>query len=281
MLKTSLKTSVLIIKLIIPFYILADVLIYFGILQKISFIFTPVTELMGITPEASLAVAAGVLFNLYASIAFAAPLNLTPYEWTLLGLFLGIAHALPVENTVMKTLGISHIYSTILRLFGGVLAVIVMKILPFHIEGKNIQNTLTLSHYNSFFEMILHSFYNATILAVKIIILITVIIFVMEFIKNKLFKNKKLGASFSLITGIILGITYGAGILIKEKVNLSKKEILFVGTFLMIAHSLIEDTLLFVIFGANFWVLVGIRIILAIIISFTIVYFYNSFITKN
>jgi len=108
-LKTSLKTSVLIIKLVIPFYILADVLLYFGILQKISFIFTPITKIMGITPEVSLAVAAGVLFNLYAAIAFAAPLNLTPYEWTLLGLFLGIAHSLPVENTVMKTLGISHI----------------------------------------------------------------------------------------------------------------------------------------------------------------------------
>jgi len=103
----------------------------------------------------------------------------------------------------------------------------------------------------------------------------------MEFIKNKLFKNKKLRASFSLITGMILGITYGVGILIKEKVNLSKKEILSVGTFLMIAHSLNEDTLLFVLFGANFWVLVGIRIILTIIISFAVVYFYNIFITKN
>ena len=69
---------------------------------------------MEITPKASLAVAAGVLFNLYASIAFTTPLNLTPYEWTLLRLFLEIAHALPVENTIMKTLRISHILAVII-----------------------------------------------------------------------------------------------------------------------------------------------------------------------
>ncbi len=275
-LNSAFKTSILILKLVIPFYILADVLIYFGILQKIAFVFTPITDLMGITAEASLAIAAGVLFNLYAAIAFAAPLNLSPYEWTLLGLFLGIAHALPVENTIMKSLGISHIYSTLLRLIGGILAVILMKFLPIHIEGKNIQKEISLPHYNSFVEMISSSFYNSTILAIKIIILISIIIFIMDYIKNKLFKNKKLGTSFSLITGMILGITYGAGILIKEKVNLSKKEILFIGTFLMIAHSLIEDPLLFVLFGANFWILVGVRLFLAVIISFFVIYFYNK-----
>ena len=273
---SAFKTSLLILKLVIPFYILADVLIYFGILQKIAFIFTPITNLMGITAEASLAIAAGILFNLYAAIAFAAPLGLTPYEWTLLGLFLGIAHALPVENTIMKSLGITHLYSTILRLSVGVLSVFVMKILPIHIEGKGITKTISLPTYNSFFEMITTSFYNATILTIKIIILITIIIFVMDFIKNKLFKNKKLGPSFSLITGIILGITYGAGILIKEKVNLTKKEIFFIATFLMIAHSLIEDPLLFVLFGANFWVLVGVRLFLALIISILIIKLYTK-----
>ena len=274
-LNSALKTAVLIIKLVIPFYLLADILIYFGILQKISFIFEPITNLMGLSPEVSLSVAAGILFNLYGAIAFAAPLGLTPYEWTILGLFLGIAHALPVENTIMKKLGLPHWYSTILRLTAGIIAVLIMRILPIHIEGKTLQKEISLPNYHSFLEMLGNSLYNATVLAVKIIILITIIIFVMDFIKNRLFKNKNLSASFSVVTGIILGITYGAGILIAEKDKLSKKELLFVGTFLMIAHSLIEDPLLFVIFGANFWVLIGIRIFLAVLISWLVVRFYK------
>jgi len=273
---SALKTAILIIKLVIPFYLLADILIYFGILQKISFIFEPITNLMELSPEASLSVAAGILFNLYGAIAFTAPLGLTPYEWTVLGLFLGIAHALPVENTIMKKLGLPHWYSTILRLITGIIAVLIMRILPIHIEGKTLQKEISLPNYHSFLEMLSTSLYNASILALKIIILITIIIFVMDFIKQKIFKNKNLSASFSIVTGIILGITYGAGILIAEKNKLSKKELLYVGTFLMIAHSLIEDPLLFVIFGANFWVLVGIRLILAILISGIIVKFYSS-----
>jgi hypothetical protein len=273
---SALKTSILIIKLVLPFYLLADILIYFGILQKISFIFEPITSIMGLNPQTSLSIAAGILFNLYAAIAFAAPLGLSPYEWTILGLFLGIAHALPVENTIMKKLGIPHIYSTILRIGVGTIAVLIFRILPIHIEGKAIQKAISFPTYNSFWDMITTSLTNASILAIKIIILITIIIFIMDFIKNKIFKNQNLSASFSIVTGIILGITYGAGILIKEKDKLNKKELLFVGTFLMIAHSLIEDPLLFVIFGANFWVLIGIRLLLAMIISYIIINLYKN-----
>jgi hypothetical protein len=264
------KTAVLIIKLVIPFYILADILIYFGILQKVSFIFEPLTAIMGLNAEVSLSIAAGVLFNLYAAIAFAAPLGLTPYEWTVLGLFLGIAHALPVENSIMKKLSMPHWYSTLLRITTAIAAVVIFRTLPIHPEGKCIQKEISFPHYESFFEMLGNSFYNASVLALKIIVLITAIVIVMYFIKEKVFKNKNLSASFSLITGIILGITYGAGILIAEKNRLSKKELLFVGTFLMIAHSLIEDPLLFVIFGADFWALIGIRLFLAVTVSFLI-----------
>ncbi|NPA87364.1 MAG: nucleoside recognition protein [Epsilonproteobacteria bacterium] len=273
--KTAFKTSFLILKLVIPFYLLADVLIYFGILQKISFIFEPITNIMQITPEASLAIAAGVLFNLYAAIAFAAPLNLTPYEWTVLGLFLGIAHALPVENAIMKKLSMPYLYSTLLRLITGIVAVLILKALPIHIEGKSVQKQIALPHYGSFWEMISNSLYNATILSIKIIVLITIIIFLMAYIKEKIFKNRHLSAPFSIITGILLGITYGAGILIAEKNKLTKKELLFIGTFLMIAHSLIEDPLLFVLFGANYWILVLIRLFLAIIVSYMVVKFYK------
>jgi hypothetical protein len=53
----------------------------------------------------------------------------------------------------------------------------------------------------------------------------------MHFIKEKVFKNKNLSASFSLITGIILGITYGAGILIAEKKPPQQKRAAFCRNF--------------------------------------------------
>jgi succinate dehydrogenase/fumarate reductase cytochrome b subunit len=175
----------------------------------------------------------------------------------------------------MKKLGISVWYSTILRITGGILAVYIFKIFNFHFSGEIVSNYLRINHYNSFFDMLLHSIYNASVLALKIIVLISVIIAFMDFIKIQFFKNKNISAHFSIITGLILGITYGAGILIKEKEKLSKKEILFIGTFLMICHSVIEDTALFAIFGASIWILISIRLILAIIISYLVVKLYK------
>jgi len=275
MLKSAVKTALFILKLVIPFYIIADTLIYFEILQKISFLFTPITNILGLSPETSLAITAGILLNIYGALAFAVPLHLSPYEWTILGLFIGIAHALPLENAIMKKIGLSHLYSTILRLSSAFLAVFIFKLLPINIEGKSQGKEISFTHYDSFLDMLYNSFINASILTIKIIVLITILIFVMHYIKEKLFKNKKISTPFSIITGLILGITYGAGILIQEKSNLSKKDILFVGTFLMICHSLIEDVALFVIFGANIWVLIFIRLFLAIIISFLVMRFYK------
>jgi len=278
--QTALKTSIFILKLVIPFYILADSLIYFHILEKIAFLFTPFTDILSLPSQTALALAAGMILNIYASIAFAVPLNLTPYEWTILGLFIGIAHALPLENSIMKKIGLFHTYSTILRILGGFLAVFIFQSLPIQMDLNISTQTINVQTYNSFLDMFINSLYNAFILAIKIIFLISILIFVMGFIKTKL-KTKKINISFSIITGLILGITYGAGILIKEKDNLSKNDIFFVGTFLMICHSLIEDVALFVIFGANIWVLILIRLFLAIILSYLLLKIKTTFFSSS
>lgn len=94
--------------------------------------------------------------------------------------------------------------------------------------------------------------------------------------------SKKINSAFSIAIGIILGITYGAGILINEyeKNTLNQEEILYVGTFLMICHAIIEDTLLFVIFGANLWIIITLRILFAFIFSTIIIKFLTYFTQK-
>ena len=68
----------------------------------------------------------------------------------------------------------------------------------------------------------------------------------MDFIKNLNFiknSSKNISKSFSIIVGVFLGITYGAGILIKEANNLNKYDLFYIATFLFIFHAIIEDTL--------------------------------------
>lgn len=75
-------------------------------------------------------------------------------------------------------------------------------------------------------------------------------------------------ASISMIVGLLLGIVYGSGVLIKNSIegNMSRRDIIFTVIFLSICHAAIEDTLIFVAVGANGFIMLGTRILLALTI---------------
>ncbi|WP_051305704.1 hypothetical protein [Desulfogranum mediterraneum] len=272
-LRSSVASGWLILKLVIPLYIIADVLLYFDLLRHISFLFTPITGLLHLPPEAAIALAGGVLLNIYAAIAFAAPLGLTALQWTILGVFLGICHALVVESAIMAKLGVSYGYSVILRLLAGFVAILPLLFLPDSLFPEVVARTEVAAQLaEAFWPMLWGSTLNALVLSVKIIGLISAIIVAMDLLKaSPLIKEhlEKVNTSFSIIVGQLLGITYGATILIREarQGSLSQRDIFYISTFLMICHSIIEDVLLFVIFGANLWLIVGIRVVTAVLLS--------------
>lgn len=273
-LNSAIKSSIIILKLIVPIYILADILFYYNLLEYVTFIFEPITSLLNLPTEAALAIVSGIFLNLYAAIAFAAPLGLSPHEWTILAVFLGICHSLIVETAIMKKLGISKIFSIALRLLAGLIVGFIVTLLPNSWFSSKIisTNSPNLPKFDSIVSLLSNSIYESLYLSVQVIFLVTILIFMLDFIKSlKVVEeySNKVNSAFSITIGIILGITYGAGILISEyeKNTLTKKEILYIGTFLMICHAIIEDTLLFVIFGANFWVIVLLRVIFAFIFA--------------
>ena len=274
-LNSSLKSSIIILKLVVPIYILADVLIYYNLLSYITFIFEPITSFLDLPNEAALAIVSGMFLNLYAAIAFVAPLGLSPKEWTVLAVFLGICHSLIIETAIMKKLGISKTFSISLRVIAGLIVGYITTLLPqswFSATQILSNHNQNITIYNTIFELLASSLKEALYLSIQIMILIGLIIIILDFIKSlKIIEQylSKVNSSFSITIGVILGITYGAAVLIDEynKNTLTKKEVLYVGTFLMICHAIIEDTLLFVIFGANIWVIVTLRVVFAFIFA--------------
>jgi len=76
-------------------------------------------------------------------------------------------------------------------------------------------------------------------------------------------------AAFPLLAGLFFGIVLGSALIIdyaREGI-LKKRDLLLIGIFLSISHSVVEDTLIFSVFGANPLVLVVTRAVLAIIIT--------------
>jgi len=271
----ALSSAWMILKFVIPIYLLADLLYYFDLLRHVAFLLEPITTLVGLPAEAALALISGLFLNLYAAIAFAAPLDMSPQQWTVLAVFLGIAHSLVVESAVMKQLGLSTRYAYGLRIGVAIVVGILVNGLPEGWFSHDVITTqaVTAPHaYANVWVMLGHSLQGATILTLKIIALITALIFAMERIKSlPVFQRntQHVSKGFTLASGLILGITYGAGVLISEAQSgeMTRREIFLIGTFLLICHAIIEDTLLFVMLGADALVTVAVRTLAAILVT--------------
>ncbi|MEW5922194.1 MAG: nucleoside recognition domain-containing protein [Bacillota bacterium] len=78
------------------------------------------------------------------------------------------------------------------------------------------------------------------------------------------------GAAFPLLAGLVFGLSYGAGLIIQSARDgsMTRRDIFLVNVFLAVCHSLFEDTLLFVAIGANGLLILGVRLTLAILITY-------------
>lgn len=76
-------------------------------------------------------------------------------------------------------------------------------------------------------------------------------------------------STFPLIIGLFLGLAYGAGVIIQSAKDgdLPKKDLYLLMIFLIACHSVIEDTLIFVAIGANGWLLLSLRLVLAVTLT--------------
>jgi len=77
-------------------------------------------------------------------------------------------------------------------------------------------------------------------------------------------------AAYPLLAGLFLGIIFGSGVILSfaRDGSLTKRDLMLVLVFLGICHSIIEDTVVFIAIGANGWVLIGARFLLAAIAAF-------------
>jgi len=119
-------------------------------------------------------------------------------------------------------------------------------------------------------------------LVLKVFVIVVPLITLLEWAKSKRWFNRMVNsvqpvfrpvgfrqiALFPLLTGLIFGISYGAGVLIPQARSgeLDPKQIFLVASFLGICHALVEDTLLFVAVGASAWILPTARFVAAVII---------------
>lgn len=128
-------------------------------------------------------------------------------------------------------------------------------------------------------DILLTALKNSAILTGQLLLIILPLTVSYEFLKHKqkdieskrwrIFGISQKGL-VPLITGVIIGLTYGAGVIIHSirSSNMDKREAFLIMLFLSICHAIIEDTLIFVVIGANGIVLVAVRFFLAFFFTY-------------
>jgi len=102
----GLKTSFLLLKVIIPVFALIKVLEHTPVIGWISQFCDPLMHFIGLPGEASLAVLTGMFLNYYAAIGIIIALGLTAWQITIIAVILTCCHELVLETAIIKKTGI-------------------------------------------------------------------------------------------------------------------------------------------------------------------------------
>jgi len=262
-------TSWTLLKVMIPTMVLVQVLKVTGLLGSIAAMGAPLMDLFGLPGESSLVLITGGLVNIYAAIAVAVNIPLTAKSMTILAIMVLIAHNLIVETAVQSQSGTPAWITLPVRITAAIFAGFLFAwIIP---GGGEVIVQAGMPVDAATWDRILLA--NGISLA-KIIVIILSLMVVMDLSREfglmdritdalsvpMKFLGMNRRTSVVTAVGLLLGLAYGAGLIIDEtrRSNIGKAEILATNIFLSTNHALIEDTLIFVAVGAGLgWILLG------------------------
>lgn len=92
------------------------------------------------------------------------------------------------------------------------------------------------------------------------------------------FLGMKENTSFTLVTGLTIGLAFGAGVMIQavQEDGVSRRDMVLALIFLVTCHAVIEDTVIFIPLGIPVWPLLVIRFIMAVIITIIVAYVWKK-----
>lgn len=280
-LSPTLKTSLWLLKLMLPISLAVRMLQYWGIIDAIAQWFSPLFHFLGLPGQAAIPFFTTALNTTYAGIAVMTSLPLTLREATILSVMMVLCHALLVESAVNKMTGSSFVKMCILRLFMAVIAAFCLNmILPQMAAPFSYAQNDTSS--SSIPSLLKDWGANMTKMVVLIFIIIYILMFIQQIIQichlmPRLSRSlrplmKVFGlpeeAAYLWLVGNILGISYGGAVMMDmlKKKLITREQANDVNYHLVMNHSLLEDTSVFAAIGISAFWIVSSRLIFALIV---------------
>ena len=275
----ALKTTLWLLKLILPISLLVRLLQYAGVIDRIAGSIEPLFSLVGLPGESAIVFITSIFSPLYAALAVMSSLSLDMREITILALMCLISHNMIVECSVQAKTGSNFAGIFIFRLLMSfVIAAFLNAVLPY--DGyASPWFILKDNKDTSLFDLIDGWLVASLTLTVMMGVIVSLLMFAHRLMDEMHWLEKATGyvkplisffglpekCSFMWIVGNVVGLTYGGAIMIDAienkqiTVNESKK----LNIHLAVSHSLIEDTLIFASVGVSIGWIICTRLIFA------------------
>jgi len=289
-LKKSARISLTLFKLMIPIIIVIKILEHYGLVVLLSEWLTPVMDWVGLPGAMGLVWATALVTNLYGGIvvyaSLAADVPMSVAQVTIISTMMLIAHALPIEGRIAQKAGVRISLTLLLRVGMAILFGIIFNFI--YSTGNWLQQPSVLLWTPEAVDPSLISWVKNQLVSLVIIfcivfalvLLLNILkrIGVIDHITNLLRPVMHLlgiGREAETITlvGITLGISYGGALLINEAQagHIKPRDVLFSMSLLGLSHSLIEDTLLMMMIGADLSGILFGRVMFTLVIIFLMV----------
>lgn len=286
-LQDALRVYVTLLKILIPALLIVKGLELLGMIEWLGAVLAPLMSTLGLPEQMGVVWAAALFTNLYTAIAvFFQVVGETPLsveQVTVLGALMLVGHSLPVEGAVAKRAGVPWWGTLVLRVGGALLLAWLLHC--FYSYFGLLQAPVELVWQPSFSSAPrLSSWALAQLETLALIfVIILALIVLLKLLKRlglerwihlgllPLLKLLGIGRSAANVTviGFTLGLSYGAGLLIRDVQNgvLSKRDSTLALCFLGLCHSVIEDTLLILMLGADITGILWARLLFAVIVT--------------
>ncbi|MEH6987010.1 nucleoside recognition domain-containing protein [Cytobacillus firmus] len=292
-LMAGLKTTWTLGKVIFPVTLIVALLQHTPVLPWVIKLITPLMNLIGLSGDAAIPLVLGNFLNLYAGIGAILTLDLTVKEVFIIAVMLSFSHNMLIETGVALKVGVKLWVVLTVRFGLALLSAIVINLvwqggsetakygfIPAKEEQVSGAGPILLDALQTVLLGILQ-------LAIIVIPLMVII----QILKDKQWLavfsrwmapvtralGMKENTSTTLAAGLLIGLAYGAGVMIQavEEDGVSKKDVTIAFIFLVACHAVVEDTLIFVPLGIPVLPLLLIRLGVAIILTLVVAMIWN------
>nr|WP_228574764.1 nucleoside recognition domain-containing protein [Halomonas sp.] len=273
------------LKVMVPALLIVKALEMLGMTELLGQWLAPLMAPLGLPEPLSVVWAATLLTNIYTGLVIFFEVTrdtpLTVAQVTVLGALMAVGHSLPIEGAVARMAGVPWWLTVLLRVGGAWLLGWLLHLS--YSWGGWLQHANKVVWEPSVQDVTLMTWVQGQ--AMTLATIFVVIFSLMSLLRllrwlgverlihkllYPLLRLLGIGPAAANITviGITLGLTFGAGLLLREarSGSLTPRDIVLTLCFLGLCHSLIEDTLLIMLMGADLSGLLWARFVFALVI---------------